>query len=161
MFLFSSSLQTKFSYTGFSLGVIFACIIGYLIFVQGRRFHLKPFFSVTTFFLVLFSAGMTAYGCHEMEEFLVKGKHLKKEIKRPWSILEPKDELNQEENSFMYNYNEKIKQYIHILHDKGSIGVFLKGFFGYNSNPNWIELFAWITILILGLTIWTNFYFKT
>jgi len=57
-----------------------------------------------------------------------------------------------------YNFLEKKGKYIHILHDKGSVGVFLKGFFGYNSNPNWIELFAWLVTLGFGLRIWRRFY---
>ena len=61
----------------------------------------------------------------------------------------------------MDSYDENKQQYIHILHDKGTIGVFLKGFFGYNSNPNWIELFVWIATLIFGFRMWSNFYLKT
>ena len=76
MFLFGSSLQTGFSYIGFFSGIILASLIGYLIVVQGRRINLRPFFSVTSFFLVLFAAGMVAYGTHEMESFVVKGGHL-------------------------------------------------------------------------------------
>ena len=44
-----------------------------------------------------------------------------------------------------------MKKYIHILHDKGAVGVFLKGFVGYNSYPNWVELLIWISTLIFGL----------
>tara|TARA_Y100000385_G_C13059546_1_gene623667 strand:+ start:890 stop:1795 length:906 start_codon:yes stop_codon:yes gene_type:complete len=165
MFLFGSSLQTGFSYFGFFSGIILACLIGYLIVIQGRRINLKPFFSVTSLFLVLFAAGMVAYGGHEMEEFVVKGGHLeffgmesKAEITRPWNILVPQAELEAGASELFYNFNEKKGKYIHVLHDKGSIGVFLKGFFGYNSNPNWIELFAWLVTLGFGLRIWRRFY---
>jgi high-affinity Fe2+/Pb2+ permease len=44
------------------------------------------------------------------------------------------------------------------MHDSGSVGAFLKGFFGYNSNPNYVELFAWLASLLLGLTFWRRFY---
>ena len=56
MFLFGSSLQSGFSYLGFFCGIILACLIGYFIVVQGRRINLRPFFSVTSLFLVLFAA---------------------------------------------------------------------------------------------------------
>lgn len=165
MFLFGSSLQIGFSYFGFFSGIILACLIGYLIVVQGRRINLKPFFSVTSLFLVLFAAGMVAYGTHEMEEFVVKGGHLeffgmesKTEITRPWNVLVPQAELEEGAAELFYNFNEKKGKYIHVLHDKGSVGTFLKGFFGYNSNPNWIELFAWLITLGLGLRIWRRFY---
>jgi len=165
MFLFGSSLQIEFSYFGFFSGIILASLIGYLIVVQGRRINLKPFFSVTSLFLVLFAAGMVAYGSHEMEEFVVKGDHLeffgmesKTEITRPWNILVPQAELAEGTSDLFYNLNESKGKYIHILHDKGSVGTFLKGFFGYNSNPNWLELFAWLITLGFGLRIWRRFY---
>ena len=165
MFLFGSSLQSGFSYLGFFSGIILACLIGYFIVVQGRRINLRPFFSVTSLFLVLFAAGMVAYGTHEMEEFVVKGGHLeffgmdsKNEITRPWNVLVPQAELEAGASELFYNFNESKGKYVHILHDKGSIGSFLKGFFGYNSNPNWIELFVWLLTLGFGLSIWRRFY---
>ena len=165
MFLFGSSLQTGFSYIGFFSGIILASLIGYLIVVQGRRINLRPFFSVTSFFLVLFAAGMVAYGTHEMESFVVKGGHLeffglesKSEIARPWNILVPQEQLADGASELFYTYDESKGKYIHLLHDKGLVGVFLKGFFGYNSNPNWIELMAWVLTLAFGLRIWRRFY---
>ena len=165
MFLFGSSLQTGFSYLGFFSGIGLASLIGYLIVVQGKKINLKPFFSITSLFLVVFAAGMVAYGTHEMEEFVVKGNHIevfglesKTEITRPWNILVPQSELAEDASEFFYNFNVKKGKYIHILHDKGTIGSFLKGFFGYNSNPNWIELFIWILTLGFGLNIWRRFY---
>jgi high-affinity iron transporter len=140
MFLFGSSLQAGFSYVGFFSGIGLATLIGYLIVVQGKKINLKPFFSITSLFLVLFAAGMVAYGTHEMEEFVVKGNHLevfglesKTEITRPWNILVPQAELAEGATELFYNFNEQKGKYIHILHDKGTVGSFLKGFFGYNS----------------------------
>ena len=162
MFLMAGVIQTgTFSYVGFIVGIILACLIGYFIFQRGQKIDLKPFFAITTLFLVLFAAGMNAYGTHEVESFLTKQGYIEKDIKRPWNILEPKDELTSKNNPVFYNYNNEKKIYIHILHDKGYIGQFLKGFFGYNSNPNWIELFIWITTLVFGVNIWRNFYIKT
>ena len=74
--------------------------------------------------MVFLSAGMIAYGTHEFEEYLVKSEQIEKtEIYRPWDILEPKQVMMAQQSI------------IHFM-TKGSIGVFLKGFFGYNSNPN-------------------------
>ena len=96
---------------------------------------------------------------------MVKGNHLevfglesKTEITRPWNILVPQAELAEGAAEFFYDFNEKKGKYIHILHDKGTVGSFLKGFFGYNSNPNWIELFIWMITLGFGLNIWRRFY---
>ena len=162
MFLIGGVIQTgQFSYIGFSLGIILACLIGYLIFSRGQHINLKPFFAITTFCLVLFAAGMNAYGTHELESFLTKQEYIDKDIKRPWDILQPKVDLNTEDTHYLYTYNADKKTYIHVLHDKGTIGAFLKGFFGYNSNPNWIELIVWMTTLFFGLKIWTNFYIRS
>ena len=169
LFLMGSfSMTGTFSYLGFFGGMALAILIGYAIVVQGRRINLKLFFQGTTLMLVIFASGMVAYGTHEMEEFLVKGKHLElvhldssSEISRPWNILKPMTELPENINKNYYSFNLNGKQkFTHILHDKGTVGVFLKGFFGYNSNPNWPELILWILSLIFGLRMWRNFYFS-
>ena len=169
IFLMSSfSMLGTFSYLGFGMGMLIAVVIGYLIVIQGRRINLRSFFRATTFLLVLFASGMIAYGSHEAEEFLVKGNHLnwvslenKSQITRVWDVLQPKTELNEADNPAFYSYDLNGKgKFTHLLHDKGRIGVFLKGFFGYNSNPNWIEFIIWILSLVLGLKFWRQFYFQ-
>ena len=148
VFLISSfSITGSFSYLGFFVGAALAILIGYLIVLQGRRINLRYVFKYTTLLLVFLSAGMVAYGTHEFEEYLVKSEQIEKyEIYRPWDILKP------ETNS------DGLKAY-HPFHDKGSIGVFLKGFFGYNSNPNIPEVILWICALFFGLNMWRRFYF--
>ena len=148
VFLISSfSITGSFSYLGFITGALLAILIGYLIVLQGRKINLRYVFKYTTLLLVFLSAGMVAYGTHEIEEYLVKSEQIeKKEIYRPWDILQPQK----------VEAGQKI---YHPLHDKGSIGVFLKGFFGYNSNPNIPEVILWICALFFGLNMWRRFYF--
>ena len=143
VFLISSfSITGSFSYVGFVIGAVMAIAIGYLIVQQGRKVNLKYIFKYTTLLLVFLSAGMVAYGTHELEEYLVKSDQIKKEeIYRPWDILQPINDGD-----------------YHPMHDKGIIGVFLKGFFGYNSNPNVIELVLWIAALMFGMNMWRRFY---
>ncbi|MFP6833281.1 MAG: FTR1 family protein [Porticoccaceae bacterium] len=164
----SFSMTESFSYSGFIGGLALAIAIGYAIVVQGKRIQLKSFFRATSLLLVVFATGMMTYGAHEIEEFFVKGDHLqvvgletKQDISRPYSILKPKTQLSESDNPDFYSYNLNGKEkYTHLLHDKGHIGVFLKGFVGYNSNPNWIELFVWILSLAFGLRLWRKFYFS-
>ena len=149
IFLISSfSITGTFSYLGFFSGAILAILIGYLIVAQGRKVDLKSVFKYTTLLLVFLSAGMIAYGTHEAEEYLVKSGQIEKsEIYRVWNVLEPTEvTLGAGKTS-------------HILHDKGTIGVFLKGFFGYNSNPNIIEVILWFLALMFGLNMWRRFYY--
>ena len=149
IFLISSfSITGTFSYIGFISGAALAILIGYLIVSQGRKINLKSVFKYTTLLLVFLSAGMIAYGTHEAEEYLVKSNQMdKSEIYRVWDILEPTKSV--ETGTTIY----------HPLNDKGSIGLFLKGFFGYNSNPNTLEVILWFFAMIFGLNMWRRFYF--
>ena len=149
VFLISSfSITGKFSYIGFSVGAILAVLIGYLIVQQGRRINLRYVFKYTTLLLVFLAAGMVAYGTHEFEEYYVKSEKIQSsEITRVWNILEPT--TNIETGTALY----------HPMHDKGNIGIFLKGFFGYNSNPNIPEVILWVLALMFGLNMWRRFYY--
>ena len=169
VFLLASFSMTKsFSYVGFFGGMIAAFLLVYLLVVQGRRFNIREFFKYTTLLLVFLASGMIAYGTHEVESYLVKSDNLqivglenKKDIPRPWNILVPKDELRNSDNSIFYSYDLKGKgKFTHVMHDSGSIGAFFKGFFGYNSNPNYVELYAWIISLVIGLFFWRRFYYS-
>jgi len=163
----SFSMMASFSYIGFFSGLFLAIIIGYAVVIQGKKSNLRSYFRITSLLLVVFASGMMTYGTHEVEEFLVKGNHLelvgltsKTEISRPYSILEPTEVLDVSDNPAFYSYNLNGKdRYTHLLHDKGRVGLFLKGFFGYNSNPNWVELLVWVLSLWFGLRLWRRFYF--
>ena len=160
LFLIASVTNTGgFSYLGFFLGMILAVLLGYLVVIQGKKVNLRSFFKATTLLLVFFAAGMVAYGTHEAESYLVKsGKIDENNITRVWDIHQPKVSLENNENKIFYSFNKSKNKYYHILHDKGTVGVFLKGFFGYNSNPNWIELILWILSMVFGIRMWTSFY---
>jgi len=149
IFLISSfSITGTFSYIGFFAGAALAILIGYLIVSQGRKINLQSIFKYTTLLLVFLSAGMIAYGTHEAEEYLVKSEQMdKSEIYRVWDILEPTKSP------------ETGKTLYHPFHDKGSIGSFFKGFFGYNSNPNTLEVVLWFFAMLFGLNMWRRFYF--
>lgn len=149
IFLISSfSITGTFSYLGFFTGALLAILIGYLIVAQGRKINLRSVFKYTTLLLVFLSAGMVAYGTHEAEEYLVKSDQIEKSsITRVWDILEPVQSIDTGQTIY------------HPLHDKGSIGLFLKGFFGYNSNPNIPEVILWVLALLFGLNMWRRFYF--
>ena len=77
-------------------------------------------------------------------------------IARVWDILEPK---NEDPASSFYTFDKDKGKYYHIFHDKGKVGDFLKGFFGYNSNPNYVEFFLWLFFLIFGIKKWADFYY--
>lgn len=153
LFLIGGDSGADFSYLGFVGGIVLAIGIGVLIFVQGKRVKLKPFFNVTSVLLILFAAGMVAYGTHEMEEYLVKSGTLEEaSISRVWDVNHPVAETPS--NPAWYSFNEGKGKYYHHLHDKGKVGVFLKGFFGWNSDPNWVELLLWLLTLGGAFYLW-------
>ena len=164
IFLISSlSITGTFSYLGFFLGAILAILIGYLIVMQGRKVDIRNIFKYSTLLLVFLASGMIAYGTHEVEEYIVKSEMIEDfnsdDIYRPWDILQPKDSLSESDVAFMYTYDGSKEKYVHLFHDKGSVGVFLKGFFGYNSNPNLPELVLWLLSLFFGIRMWRGFYY--
>jgi high-affinity iron transporter len=164
IFLISSlSITGTFSYLGFFLGAILAILIGYLIVIQGRKVDIRNIFKYSTLLLVFLASGMIAYGTHEVEEYIVKSEIIEDfnsdDIYRPWDILQPKDSLSESDAAFLYTYDGSKEKYVHLFHDKGSVGVFLKGFFGYNSNPNLPELVLWLLSLFFGLRMWRGFYY--
>ncbi|MDB9813055.1 FTR1 family protein [Gammaproteobacteria bacterium] len=149
MLISSVKITETFSYLGSISGAVLAILIGYLIVAQGRKVDLKSIFKYTTLLLVFLSAGMIAYGTHEAEEYLVKSGQIEEsEIYRVWNVLEP-TEVSPDTG----------KKISHPLHDKGTIGIFLKGFFGYNSNPNIIEVILWVLSMMFGLNMWRRFYY--
>ena len=100
---------------------------------------------------------MVAYGTHEVESYLVKSNQLNKDnISRPWDILKPKTQLEEGDSSSFYSYDEK-KNYTLMCSMTVEVWAFFLKVFGYNSNPNYIELVMWIMSLVYGLNLWRRF----
>jgi high-affinity iron transporter len=112
---------------GALLGIIAALMLGYAIFVMTVRVNLKRFFNITSVILILFAAGLVAHGIHELQEAQVVpivAEHI-------WDI----NPAVNADGSYP------------LLHEKGYVGSIMKGLFGYNGNPNLLEVVAWITYL--------------
>lgn len=101
------------------LGILAALFLGYLIFFTSMRISLKAVFNVTNALLILFAAGLVAYGVHELQEAGL----LPVFIEHLWYI-----------NS--------------IVDENGAFGGILKGLFGYNGNPSLMEVMAYLVYLI-------------
>lgn len=125
IFLNAINYASGINFLGGTLGIIAAIAVGYLFFVSTRKINLKKLFSVSSILLILFAAGLTAHGIHEFEEAgVVRG------------IIAPLFDIN------------------HILDEKGVLGSFLKGLFGYNGNPSLLEVMAYSSYLILILYLY-------
>ena len=129
---------------GSIFGSLVALLIGYSIFIQGKKVPLKKFFNVTSILLIFVCAGLVAYGVHEFEEaFYTKDEMKKMEI---WNI-------NDSGPVFGFNIDDNGNPKP-LFSDKGAVGQLFKGFFGYNGNPTTTEIFSWLFTLILVSFMW-------
>ncbi len=171
----STSIDNSFSYGGFFGGILIAVLIGYLIVIQGKKIQLRPFFKYTSLLLVFFAAGMVAYGTHEVHEYIEEREHKEavittietetavevapheEEEESVYNIFKPKT-ADENPSTTWYKLDDESGEYVHLLNDEGLIGSFIKGLFGYNSNPILIEVILWFVALIFGLFVWRKAY---
>jgi high-affinity iron transporter len=131
--LFSMALVIQdglVSYVGIALGLSIAVILGIGIYKGSLRISMKALFKWTSIFLILFAAGMIAYGIHELQEagLLLIGPL---EI---WDINPP----ILPDGSYP------------LLHEKGAIGAMAKALLGYNGNPGALEVVAYVGYLAIA-----------
>jgi len=106
------------SLIGATLGIITAIAIGYLFFIGSRKINLKKFFNISSILLILIASGLVAHGVHEFQEAAVI----------PYVVKE------------VWNTNN-------VLNEKGLIGSFISGIFGYNGNPSLLEVLFYVGYL--------------
>jgi len=119
IFLFGIPSESINILLGASLGFIVAIGIAFIYFVQARRINIRTFFQVTSIILIIFAAGMLAYGIHELQEAGL----IPVVVEHVWDV----------------NF---------ILDEKSPIGQILKGLLGYNGNPSLIEITAYLSYII-------------
>lgn len=122
------------SYIGIALGLSIAVILGVGIYKGSLRISMRALFKWTSIFLILFAAGMMAYGIHELQEagLLLIGPI---EI---WDINPPL----LSDGSYP------------LLHEKGAIGAMAKALFGYNGNPSALEITAYVGYLAIAFVFY-------
>ena len=118
LFFGALNYTSGISFIGASLGVLTAIGIGYLFFIGSKKINLKKFFTITSILLILISAGLVAHGIHELQAAALI----------PYGTGE------------IWNTNN-------ILDEKGILGSFLKGLFGYNGNPSLLEVLSYAAYL--------------
>ena len=128
LFLFSASKTASPIETtiGGLSGLIIAITIGWLLYRGTYTVDLRIMFKSTGILLIVFAAGLLAHGIHEFQEAGL----LPIFVEHVWDI-----------NS--------------VLDEKGTLGNFMKGIFGYNGNPSLLEVIAYPIYLSTAL-----FYFS-
>ncbi|TFG94513.1 hypothetical protein E4H12_15060, partial [Candidatus Thorarchaeota archaeon] len=125
------------SYIGIVIGLSLAVILGVGLYKGSLRISLGSLFKWTSIFLILFAAGMIAYGIHELQEagLLLIGPI---EI---WNINPPL----LPDGSYP------------LFHDNGVIGGLAKALLGYNGNPSALEVVAYFAYLMVAFTyLWAK-----
>ena len=115
------------SYIGIFLGLTIAIILGIGIYMGSLRISLRALFRWTSIFLILFAAGMVAYGIHELQEAGLL-------------LIGPTE---------VWNINPPLLPGggYPLLHENGLIGGMAKALFGYNGNPSALEVVSYLTYL--------------
>jgi high-affinity iron transporter len=126
-----------FNLIGGLAGLLMAFVLCYLIFTGTFTLNFKLFFNVTTIILLLIAAGLMAHGIHELHE----AKIIPEVIEHVWDINPPVLEEG------VYP----------LFHEKGLVGEFLKGIFGYNGNPSLVEVVAYFLYLLIFSGLWYSF----
>lgn len=125
LFLTAASFSATPAQTlvGGALGLTVAVALGWLMFAAGKRLDVRAFFRVTSVLLILFAAGLVAYGVHELQG----------------AALLP-------------TFVEHVWDMNHILDERGAVGSFLKVLFGYNGNPSLLEVTAYgVYFAVVGI----------
>lgn len=124
LFLTAAALTATAGATivGGLIGLAASAVAGWLLFATTSRLDLRSFFRVTSVLLVLFAAGLVAYGVHEFNEAGL----IPPVIEHVWD-LNP------------------------VLDEDSGVGQVLKALLGYNGNPSLTEVLAyagyWMAIL--------------
>jgi high-affinity iron transporter len=104
---------------GATLGLLLAAGLGVLLYRGGIRMNLRTFFRYTGALLIVVAAGLFAFGVHELQE-------------AGWL-------------PFLTGTAFDVSG---TLPDDGGIGGILRAIFGYQANPTWLEVVAWVGYLV-------------
>lgn len=109
---------------GFAAGLAAVIVLALLTFKGIYRLNIRRFFQWTSVLLLLFAAGLLAYGVHELNEAGI----IPPIIAHLWDINPPPTPDG--------GYP--------LLHEDGAIGSLLKSLLGYNGNPSLTEFLAYL-----------------
>lgn len=123
---------------GFLAGVTVVVLLSFLMFKGIYRLDLRKFFKYTSIVLILFAAGLTAFGVHELNEAGI----IPPVIEHVWDI----------------NPAVNPDGTYPALHERGLIGNTLQSLIGYNGNPSLTEVLAYAAYwMVIGMYVYRTF----
>ena len=143
LFLGTLAIQSPFdTILGFIVGVAVVVLLSLVMFKGIYRLDVSMFFKYTSILLILFSAGLTAYGVHELNEAGI----IPPVVEHVWDINPPRNP----DGSYP------------LLHENGLIGGSLKALIGYNGNPSLTEVLAYAGYwIIIGMFVYRTYKVRT
>lgn len=124
------AIDTQTTLTGAVSGIAAAVVAGILIYTYAVRLDVKLFFDVTSVLLIIFAAGLAAYGVHEFQEI-------------GWLPI-------------LTNTAWDTRW---LLDHKSDLGSLLRALIGYTSKPTWLEVvtyFGYWLVVVQGIRWWTR-----
>jgi high-affinity iron transporter len=124
LFLFGAEAATNATraqtIVGGLVGLAVAAVLGYLLYRGGIRLNLRTFFRVTGVLILVVAAGLFAFSVHELQE-------------AGWFPFL---------TSQAYDVSST-------LTDESGLGAFLRALVGYNDDPTWLEVLAWLSYIVV------------
>lgn len=123
-------------------GIVLAIVLGWALFRGMIRINLTQFFRWSGILLIIFAAGVFAYGIHDLQEAAVL----------PGPFAEPPPGVSAFAASW-YGDAAWAFRIPHIIAPDGFLGALLKGVFGFSPEMTKLEVIAWFAYLVPTLTL--------
>jgi len=126
LFLFGTDRATSASdvavIVGGLLGLAIAVVLGYLLYRGAVKLNIRTFFKITGGLILIVGAGLFAFSIHELQEA-----------------------------GYLPFLTSSAFDVSDTLSDESGLGALLRALVGYNADPTWLEVVAWIGyVLVTG-----------
>lgn len=141
---------------GAVVGILLAVTLGVVINRGMMKFNLSRFFAVTGALLIVMSAGILAYGIHDLQEarFLpgpFSGAPITPTNFRTGEVLVGFTTTPFWGASFPFGWAFDLQNYID---PSGTVASILKGTVGFTPLMSWLEVIAWALYLTIVFPLW-------
>ena len=112
---------------GFTLGILAASAVGFLIYRRAIKINMRRFFTVTSYFLILVAAGVFSYGISDLAEAGVIPVNLGTAFDLSASISED-----------------------------SWFGALAKGIFNFNAETSWLSAISWMAYVTFAVWLYNR-----